>query len=114
MNALKCRLLSIRCYKSSEGDGDEVYLKLNGKKIWPQKETWQKLVNDGETRVGITLPNEKQETLLTVDLYDYDSLLDDKLGSFKLDLTGSGGSFSTDLSSAREGARYSLSWEAYR
>ena len=33
----KLKILNLKCYLSDEADGDEVYLKSNGQKIWPEE-----------------------------------------------------------------------------
>lgn len=34
-NHVKCKLMSVKCHRASERGGDEIYLKVENKKIWP-------------------------------------------------------------------------------
>ena len=113
MNTLKCRLLSLMCYKSSEEDGDEAYLKLNSAKLWPQQSKWHKMTSNSEVKLNIVLTDTNKVGQLKLSLYDKDTFFDDRLGSFVLNMDSPGGPFRTDLGSPTNGARYCLTWEVY-
>ena len=110
---LKCKLLRIRCYISDESDGDEVFLKLDKKKIWPTDSKY--VVLSGERPINIDLREVEERTLIEVELWDYDTWTpNDKLGIFKMLVDEKGGPYTSDLvRDSGSGAKYSLEWEAY-
>ena len=112
----ECKLLSISSYHQTEEDGDEIFLKINKKKIWPPKERYQELSGSDPVKIDFTIPISKLEGSIEVELWEYDNFLSSScLGKFILSTTESGGPYNTDLKlSSGEFARYSLSWELLR
>ena len=107
---LTCRLLELHCYLSDE-KADEVFLKMDKKKIWPVETKYIEM-NVSELKVNIAVSAER-DTMLEVELWDYDTWTpNDKLGVFKMLVDQRGGPFTADLI-GKKGveAKYSLKWE---
>ena len=111
MHSLK--LLSLKCYVPDEADLDEAYLKIGGKKIWPESEKYVR-VPHGDTSVGTTIGDLNKGDSVVVELWDYDSFsFDDKLGDFNL-ILDQFGKFETELKRHKgTPASYGLEWEFY-
>ncbi len=106
----KITLKSLHCTLNDEVDKDEVYLKLNGKKIWPSG--FYKQIGTGE-RIDINYSFESDEDVIEIELWDFDLLSrNDLLGKFIFKPAGEKGNFSTsmrteDMSST---ASYFIEW----
>ncbi len=109
----KCTLLKLHCYLSDEGDKDEVFLKLEGKKIWPEKAKYLKADKD-EVEINVNFEAADGDAVV-LELWDYDLLSpNDKLGEFRFQLLSKGGPYRTDLKKEKESsAKYSLEWELH-
>ncbi|MEO1049464.1 MAG: hypothetical protein AAFX87_02510 [Bacteroidota bacterium] len=106
------KLLKLHCYLSTEEDLDEIFIKLNGQKVWPTNAKYQKAVQ-GETMLDVSLESVPIGELLKLEVWDYDLLSsNDHLGNFVLSID-EGGAFRSDMHRTTEGseARYSLEWE---
>lgn len=95
-----------------EGDGDEVYLKHNAKRIWPLSGKYETMKDGDEKPVNIEITDIAKDTTVEIELWDCDILTEnDRLGVFKM-LINEGGTFITDLRDIHPGgAKYSLEWE---
>ena len=104
-------LISLNCHVPDEADRDEVYLKFEGRRIWPVKDKFVR-AKVGANEVGVELGRRSPAEELIVELWDYDTLsLNDHLGDFaiKADRLGT---FSSELNSPKNKAvRYTLTWE---
>jgi hypothetical protein len=112
-NNLILHIVKLTCYISDESDGDEIFLKMNGKKIWPEKENF-KPMKGGTLPVGIEIKNIPEKSVVNIELWDYDFLSsNDLLGNFKLIMDKRGGPYNTDLTLNKKSdkARYNLEWE---
>lgn len=111
MHSLK--LISLQCHVSDESDLDEIYLKHDGNKIWPQSEKYKR-IDPGSVSLNVSIPDAQKDSILEIELWDYDTLSrNDKLGNFSLQLDEYG-KYQTELK--RHGntpASYSLEWEYY-
>ena len=109
---MKLRLVSIRCNVNDETDGDEIYLKYDGHKIWPNG-LFKGIKMNEELNIDITIDVPDDE-YVTIELWDYDLLSrNDLLGSFTMRTNEKGGPFQTSLKLERLDytASYLLSWE---
>ncbi len=110
-------LKTIHCYGTDEIDGDELYLKFDGERIWPVTGHYIKLVTDTKVVIEINITDMNTDELVEIELWDYDLLSrNDLLGHFRfrLDDTHHGPTYHTDLTkNIREGDRasYTLFWE---
>ena len=108
------KLKALYCHIPDESDLDEIYLKLNGNKIWPEKDKYKRL-EFGETEVNLTINDVTKGDVLKIEIWDYDILSkDDHLGTFHLILDQFGGGFETEMrKTSGTKASYSLGWEFY-
>jgi hypothetical protein len=109
------QLIQLDAHFQTEQDGDEIFLKLNGKKIWPKNRSYFSCQREVphiqlniEKDVKVT-PEQK----VSIELWENDFLFfKKKLGEFTLILDQRGGPYITDLQlKSKEFARYSLMWE---
>lgn len=106
------RLNLLHCYLQEESDGDELFIKYEGKRIWPVEKKYEK-AKRGTIDVKLRIDDLDKHCNLRIELWDYDFFTpNDKLGVFKMQLNERGGPFTTDLTT-KSGAKYSLEWEVY-
>jgi hypothetical protein len=108
----KLKIKLLRCYTSSEANGDEVYLKYEGKKIWPAG-SYESVSSSNELSVNTEIVLNTPDKLARIDLWENDFFRDDHLGFFLFHLDGSNGEFTTDLTpkNKNDRYRYTLVWE---
>lgn len=109
------KLIQLEAHFQTEQDGDEIFLKLNGKKIWPKNRSYfscQKEVPCIQLDI-VSDVKVKPEQKVNIELWENDFIFfKKKLGEFTLILDQRGGPFITDLElKCKEFARYSLMWE---
>ena len=108
-------LSRIHCYFVEENEYDDVYLKYNGKKIWPEKKKQQPIMMDATTELGIEINNLDRHQEVAIELWDWDLIsLNDKLGTFTMTVSADSGPFSTDMIrnlKETKKAKYTLDWE---
>lgn len=108
----KLFLKSVQCIVPDEIDKDEMYLKFNGEKIWPEGARYFRL--DSGDHVAIDLTVEVPEGWVEIELWDFDYLSkNDFLGKFRFLVDRMTGDYSTSMSlDEDEGtASYVLNWE---
>lgn len=107
------KLIELQCILNDEIDKDEIYIKHNGKKIWPSGIYNQ--VDSGETKeIGMDL--KVDEGWLELELWDFDYMSrNDHLGTFKMMIDQEKGKFSTSLQKKdlKSTASYILNWELH-
>ncbi len=111
---LKLRLLNLNCYETEETGYDDVYLTLNGKKIWPRKKR-QQSVPIGTTSLNVEVNDIAPGTKLIIEIWDYDLLSEnDKMGYVELYIDEPGGPYTTDMVAdlvEAKVAKYNIEWE---
>ncbi|HLF32949.1 MAG TPA: hypothetical protein VI583_01850 [Cyclobacteriaceae bacterium] len=111
---LKLRLLNLNCYATEESGYDDVYLMLNGKKIWPRKKR-QRSVPIGTTPLNVEIDDLVPGTKLEIEIWDYDVISeDDNMGYIPFFIDKPGGPYTTDMVADPEEAktaRYNIEWE---
>ena len=111
----KVSLKKLQCIVNDEVDEDEVYLKYEGKKIWPEDGIYKGIDNSETFELGVTIDHADPEELLIIELWDFDYLsFNDHLGSFEIKLgKDTHGSFNTSMTLKEKGssASYILHWE---
>ncbi|MEP4533208.1 MAG: hypothetical protein ABJ004_08980 [Cyclobacteriaceae bacterium] len=108
----KIRLISVECTTPDEVDKDEMYLKKDGEKIWPEGEKYHRL--DTGDKVEINLELDVPEGWNEVELWDFDFVSrNDLLGVFKFKVDGKPDKYSTSMELLEEGstASYLMFWE---
>jgi hypothetical protein len=108
------KILYLNCFITDELGFDELYLKLDGEKIWPPDHKYQQ-VKAGRTKVNINIKNLNPKTKLDLEIWDYDYFsADDLLGKVMVIADEPGGPFTTDMIpnfSETQKAKYSIDWE---
>ncbi len=108
----KLKLLKIHCYIPDESDADEVYLKMNGKKIWPVNGNKYESMKDNSFPLDLEFKVEKGSKNL-IEIWDYDVIsADDLLGTVEIKADQAGGPFNADMvQKETDHAKYSLEYE---
>jgi hypothetical protein len=108
------RLLNLQCILNDESDLDEVYLKHEGKKVWPSGEKYHRIDNDSIAEIDLDLRVSPGKST-TVELWDYDLLSrNDHLGDFIMKMGQfSGGPYQAQLGrkNDKSSASYILHWQ---
>ncbi|MEP1095289.1 MAG: hypothetical protein ABJG78_09275 [Cyclobacteriaceae bacterium] len=108
----KIIITSVQCTTPDEIDKDEMYLKFDGHKIWPEGEKYHR-VDTGDVE-EIHKELEVAEGWNEIELWDYDFVsLNDLLGVFKFKVDDTPGKYSTsmELLERNSTASYMLFWE---
>jgi len=108
------RLINLQCILNDESDLDEVYLKHDGEKVWPESSKYERIDNDSTVEVNTDL-EVKADSTVTIELWDYDLLSrNDHLGDFTMKVDQfSGGPYSAQLrrKETKSSASYILNWQ---
>jgi hypothetical protein len=112
---MKLKLIELNAYHFSESDGDELFLKIGKKRIWPQTSKYQKVLNSS-IDLGIALDLTEIKDMLKLELWEYDNIFSSEcLGEFKLQPDTTGGPFvATMVRKSKNYASYALTWEVIR
>ena len=108
------RILHLNCFVTDELGFDELFLVMNGEKIWPVDHKYT-IVKAGKTSISVEIRNLDANTSLELEVWDYDYLsANDLLGKITLYVDEPGGPYTTDMlpnSMETEKAKYTLTWE---
>ena len=106
----KLRIISLKCYLRDESDGDEVYLKTEGKKFWPVDAKYV-VAKEETTPINLEFIIEKGD-IISYELWDHDKLsANDHLGSLILTAEAHG-HFQNEFSKqGNDQSKYALEWE---
>jgi hypothetical protein len=108
----KIRLNRVHCTLPDEIDKDEMYLKHEGKKIWPKGSIYYR-VDTGDV-ADVNLEIEVKEGWIEIELWDFDYLSrNDFLGTFRFKVDDSPGDYSNSMVLVEKNstASYILDWE---
>jgi hypothetical protein len=111
------RLRHIFCYVNEEVAEDEIFLKYNGKKIWPISKRYEEIKTGEKMEIDISIPNIAHGTEVKIELWEWDLLtFNDLLGSITMKIDAYGGPFLVDMkpSNEQETGKYSIQWEVPR
>jgi len=108
----KIRITAVQCTTPDEIDKDELYLKMNGEKIWPKGNIYHRV--DTGDKVDVYLELEVEKGWNEVEVWDFDFVSkNDLLGVFKFNADAEIGSYSTSMTLLERNstASYYLYWE---
>ena len=106
----KLRILSLKCYLPDEVDGDEVYLKSEGKKIWPISAKYE-VASAETTPIGLEFIIQKGD-IIVYELWDHDKLsTNDHLGNLTITADAHGHYIKEFSKSGKDKSKYALEWE---
>lgn len=106
----KLKILSLKCYLRDEADGDEVYLKSEGKKIWPVEAKYT-VAREESTPVGLEFIIQKGD-VISYELWDHDKLsANDYLGSLTIIADAHGHYVNEFDKPGNDQSKYALEWE---
>ena len=112
----KIKLKSITCHQPSETDKDEIFLKYQGKKIWPESSKFMRI--DTNETLSINLTIDATTIWMEIELWEYNYLSrNDLLGDFVFKSSNYAGEYTNDLKVTEEfiyKVKYSLLWELIR
>lgn len=113
-NHLKLILLNINCYATEEPGYDDVFLIMNGKKIWPKNKR-QLPVRPGTTPLNVEIKKLSPGEKLDIEIWDYDVIsANDLMGHVFLLIDEPGGPYTTDMIPdpvEAKVAKYTIEWE---
>lgn len=107
---LNFKLHCLKCLLNSEHQGDEIYVRYKGNKIWPENKKWHRILEGDEVILNVKQPiniGDKVE----LELWECDFLSQSKLGNFIFLPDSLGGPFTVDMLTKNNQAKYSLVWE---
>ena len=111
---VKIHLIAMHCMLNEESDKDEVFLKHNKKRIWPQKGKYHAMGSNERTPVDVNFEHDPSNDL-KIELWDWDLLTpNDLIGTFIMQVHADDyGKYTTTLQVAEPGstASYLLEWE---
>lgn len=111
----KIKLLKLDCIVNDEIDEDEVYLKHNGKKIWPESGIYKGIDTSESFDINVEVSSENPMEPIVIELWDFDFVsANDHLGNFQMTLgNDTHGKFSTSMTiiEKNSSASYILHWE---
>lgn len=109
----KIKIHTIICNVPDEEDKDEIFLMINGTKVWPTKSKFKKIGVDESLEVELS--NSFQGEWMELELWEYDyTSRNDHLGTFHLELSGTPGHYGAILTlneKVTDHADYMLNWE---
>ena len=109
---LSLHITKLHCYRQDEKDGDEIFIRHNKKKIWPEDSKYQRM-EEGKYDLNIVLPNIEVDNKVELELWDYDFLTpNDLLGTFLFHMDKWGGPYKTDIKTDAQGVlgKYMIEW----
>ena len=108
----KIRLNRVHCTLPDEIDKDEMYLKYEGKKIWPKGSIYYRVDTGDTAPIGLTM--EVEDGWAEIELWDFDYLSrNDFLGTFRFKVDDTPGDYSNSMILVEKNstASYILEWE---
>lgn len=109
---LSFKLHRLKCLLNSEDQGDEIYVKYQGRKIWPENKKWHRIVQGDEIDMDVVHPVTHVGGKIVIELWECDLLTKSNLGNFTFLADSPGGPFTVDMITKNSKAKYSLVWEA--
>lgn len=111
MKIITVKLISLVPFMLSESDGDELFIKHKGEKIWPSSKKFQRVKKERQD-LGVTISLPLTNSLLDFELWERDFLSKDCLGVFRILADEKGGPFEASLVGMNGiNCNYLLQWE---
>lgn len=112
MKKYKFRLLTLLAFYQTEGDGDEIFLRIGKERVWPIAGRYKKMA-EPMVNLGLTFDSITLGETIELELWEYDHIFSSNcLGKFKLMIDSKGGPYTTDMvRHSNEYANYSIVWE---
>lgn len=95
MRQIICLLKSLHCHHCDERDGDELFIKYNGRKIWPEDKKFVTGNDNCVIPINLKLLVDASAKVI-LQLWDYDLFNNDLLGEFYF-IPDEEGQFKCDL-----------------
>lgn len=106
----KLKLLNFYCYLPDEARGDEIYILLNGERIWPINEKYR-TVTEQVTKLDLPFEINKGD-ILDIELWDYDAVSrNDLLGKITLEASAHGKYKNDFTKTGSDPSKYALEYE---
>lgn len=106
----KLVLLKLLCFLPDESDGDEIFILMDGKRIWPIDAKF-KTVKAGEILLDIHIEIQKGD-IIDFELWDHDTLSpNDLLGKITLKADAHGHFTNDFVKTGSDKSKYALEWE---
>jgi hypothetical protein len=106
------RLDSLVAYMQTESDGDEIFIRYQGKKVAPKKSRFFKIDRD-PVPLDVEIPIDARGQWVEIELWDYDHFSpNDLLGTFRFLADEVAENFTAELLPDKDSAmaRYVLGW----
>jgi hypothetical protein len=111
---LSFKLHCLKCLLNSEHQGDEIYVRYNGAKIWPENRKWHRITEGDEVAMNVNQAVTNVGDKVELELWECDFLSQSKLGNFVFLPDTPGGPFTVDMLAKNGKAKYSLVWEVIK
>ena len=106
----KLRILNLKCYLPDESDGDEVFIKSEGKKIWPIDAKFI-VASEENTPIDLEFIIQKGD-VISYELWDHDRLsANDHLGDITIHADAHGQYINEFTKPGNDQSKYALEWE---
>ena len=112
---LSIKLERLFCYVTQERKQDEILLKYNGKRLWPENKYSVSIAQDKSVDLNVSIDHIADGQEILLELWEHDTLsANDLLGRFIVLADKPGGPFKTDIIKnpyEKEKVKYTLQWK---
>jgi len=106
----KLKIIALKCYLPDESDGDEIFILMNGNKIWPVEDKYQTITTENTT-LDLAFEINKGD-ILKFELWDFDQLSrNDLLGLLNIEASAHGHYLTDFVKTGTDHSKYALEWE---
>lgn len=110
---LTVRLKSLTCFQNDEEKFDDIFIKHNGKQVWPTDKKHED-VSVGSYKLGVDISGIKPNSEMILEIWDHDTWSpNDLLGKMHMIPDRPGGPYTVDMKPTHENdvARYMIEWQ---
>ncbi|MEO9803507.1 MAG: hypothetical protein ABJF04_09685 [Reichenbachiella sp.] len=111
---LTVNLKTLHCFQNDEEKFDDIFLKFNGKRIWPKDKKHEDVGVNTKHDLSVEIPDLTPNEQVAIEVWDHDVLSpNDLLGTAYIVPDQPGGPYTVDMKPIddKETARYSIDWE---